>query len=239
MPPNCSNHRPATWKYDRCHSEVRMAHTEDQRLALQLARRIASLALLVLASSSVCGGSRFSADYTVPADTLGSGGGGSASTAYVNAASIGGLGTGSSSWSNYPVLPGYMGQVSAAGAMPSTNVVILQQPIGQVVAARGSLILVVGASGTEPMSYQWLRNGANLLDNDRVAGSQSPSLTIASALASDSGGYRVVVRNPYSSATSAVATVAVTCPTITLSPALLPDATANVPYSQTDRKSVV
>src|ERR1051326_3172202 len=141
MPPNCSNHRPATWKYDRCHSEVRMAHTEDQRLALQLARRIASLALLVLASSSVCGGSRFSADYTVPADTLGSGGGGSASTAYVNAASIGGLGTGSSSWSNYAVLHGYMGQVSAAGARPSTNVVILQQPIGQVVAARGSLIL--------------------------------------------------------------------------------------------------
>lgn len=67
----------------------------------------------------------------------------------------------------------------------------------------------VAVDGSEPIDYQWRKNGAPLSDDDRISGSRTNSLTIDPALVADGGAYDVVVTNGCGSATSAVATLAV------------------------------
>ena len=70
-----------------------------------------------------------------------------------------------------------------------------------------SVPLVVG---TEPLSYQWQHNGANVSDVAGVTGSQTATLKFTAGAVADSGGYRLIVTNTPGSATSAVAQVTVT-----------------------------
>jgi hypothetical protein len=71
-----------------------------------------------------------------------------------------------------------------------------------------SASFIVGVTGTVPLSYQWQWKGTNLTDTSRVSGSQSNTLTIANAQASDAGTYRVTITNAYGS-TSASASLRV------------------------------
>jgi len=73
------------------------------------------------------------------------------------------------------------------------------------------------ASGTLPLYYQWFKAGSPLVDNGRLWGATSNSLTFASALADDAGPYRLVVTNDYGSVTSAPANLTVQVPTAVLS----------------------
>jgi hexosaminidase len=86
---------------------------------------------------------------------------------------------------------------------------IVSQPASQTVSVSNVVAFSVVATSNAPLSYQWLANGADLIDDSRISGSQSNVLTIASALFSDAGPYQVIVGNSYGAVTSAVATLTV------------------------------
>ncbi len=81
---------------------------------------------------------------------------------------------------------------------------ILTQPAGLSLAAGGNVSLAVSATGTAPLTYQWLKEGV------KVTGQTGASLPLNSISAGDAAGYSVVVANSVGSVTSAVAVVTVT-----------------------------
>jgi alpha-tubulin suppressor-like RCC1 family protein len=87
---------------------------------------------------------------------------------------------------------------------------IVTQPVNASAPLAGALQLSAVAAGQSPLSYQWLFNGTNLVDDStHIIGSTTATLTISNALLSDIGNYFLVVTNPLGSATSAVASVTV------------------------------
>ncbi len=89
--------------------------------------------------------------------------------------------------------------VNPAATAPS----ITLQPVSQTVTAGANVSFSVGASGTAPLSYQWMKNSAN------IAGATTATLTLSSVTAADAGGYSVKVSNSAGSVTSSTATLAV------------------------------
>ncbi|HXU80852.1 MAG TPA: PQQ-dependent sugar dehydrogenase [Polyangia bacterium] len=91
--------------------------------------------------------------------------------------------------------------VGAAGQAP----VISQHPASITRAVGQSATFTVSASGSQPLAYQWQRNGSD------IAGATSTSYTIASVATSDDGAaFRVRVSNSLGTATSNSATLTVT-----------------------------
>lgn len=80
---------------------------------------------------------------------------------------------------------------------------ITQQPIGMFVNVGQTASFVVKASGSEPLRFQWRRNGSDL------PGSTASTITIPNAQVEDAGSYDVVVRNEAGTATSVSANLAV------------------------------
>jgi alpha-tubulin suppressor-like RCC1 family protein len=99
--------------------------------------------------------------------------------------------------------------VVPSGVAPS----ITGQPQSRTNIAGTTANFTVTASGTEPLSFQWLKNGTNLANGGNVAGANTPTLTVSNAQTADAGSYTVVVSNAFGSVTSAVATLTVTVPT--------------------------
>ena len=91
------------------------------------------------------------------------------------------------------------------------NVTVLAQPPSVVtppqsltVRAGDAATFTVTATGTAPLSFQWLRNGS------AIAGAQASTYTVSSAVLSDSGAlFSVVVTNAAGSVTSGAATLTV------------------------------
>jgi len=111
---------------------------------------------------------------------------------------------------------------NAGGALTSalaTLVVLVPpsftlQPISQTVIAGNTVSFSASASGTLPLSYQWLFDGTNL------AGATDTNLTLNDVQPSNAGNYTVVAANAGGVLTSAVATLVVLVPpTFTLQPA--------------------
>lgn len=94
--------------------------------------------------------------------------------------------------------PSYLGGPS--GTMSPS---IATQPQSQTVSAGATVTLWVAATGTAPLSYQWLKNGTN------VVGASAATNSIAAAQITDAGHYAVVVANAAGSVTSDVATLSV------------------------------
>lgn len=92
--------------------------------------------------------------------------------------------------------------VSALFIQPVT---ISGQPQNVSVAEQGTANFSVTASGTAPLSYTWRFNGTP------IAGATATNLSITNVLPSSGGAYDVVVSNPYSSRTSTVAFLSVSC----------------------------
>src|ERR1700676_442875 len=104
--------------------------------------------------------------------------------------------------------------VNAASVVPT----ITTQPVSQAVTAGQTATFSVVATGTTPLSYQWLKNGAN------IAGATSSSYTTPATTAADGGStFNVVLSNTAGTATSNAATLTVNAapvaPTITTQPA--------------------
>ena len=98
---------------------------------------------------------------------------------------------------------------------------IVTQPVAVTVNAGNTATFAVGVSGSGPLSYQWLRDGAP------IAGATSAFHSIAQAAAGDAGAYSVRVSNGVGPVTSAAATLTVNAgaagspPAISTQPATL------------------
>src|ERR1700689_569034 len=81
---------------------------------------------------------------------------------------------------------------------------ITGQPSGQSIAVGQSAIFTVAASGTAPLSFQWLKNGA------AISGATQASYIPPPALSTDSGSaFTVTVTNKYGARTSSTASLTV------------------------------
>ena len=65
----------------------------------------------------------------------------------------------------------------------------------------------VTATGTEPLSYQWQKDGVDLTDGGRIKGASTSTLSIAAVQKSDECRYRSVVTNTAGTDTSKPATL--------------------------------
>ncbi len=91
--------------------------------------------------------------------------------------------------------------------------VITQPPQSQTVAAGAGVTFSVTASGSAPLSYQWLFNGKS------ISGQTNATLALAAAQSTNAGKYSVVVGNTGGTATSQAATLTVdNVPVITTQP---------------------
>ncbi|MBS0379828.1 MAG: immunoglobulin domain-containing protein [Proteobacteria bacterium] len=114
------------------------------------------------------------------------------------------------------------GQVGTTGAPTDTGSdavapTITAQPASQTVVSGASVNFTVAATGTEPLSYQWSRNGS------LIEGAVAPTFSTVATDSDDGATYTVVVTNAVGSAQSAAATLTVaatqTAPVITTQPA--------------------
>jgi Leucine-rich repeat (LRR) protein len=93
-------------------------------------------------------------------------------------------------------------------------------PTSQTVIAGSNAVFNVLASGTLPLSYQWLANGTPLSNTGNISGAATATLNVTAAQPNNAAAYAVVITNVAGSLTSsppAVLTVNVP-PSITLLP---------------------
>ncbi len=68
-------------------------------------------------------------------------------------------------------------------------------PVNQFRTLGSTATFTVSATGSA-LTYQWKKDGVALVDNDRIAGANSPTLTLSDLILADSGYYAVIVSNP-------------------------------------------
>lgn len=86
---------------------------------------------------------------------------------------------------------------------------ISQQPQSQSKTPGSLVTLSATATGTAPLSYQWLRNGEPLTNSARISGTTSATLSVSGALTNDNGSYQVQVTNMAGMVTSTAATLTI------------------------------
>ncbi|MGD0743650.1 MAG: immunoglobulin domain-containing protein [Verrucomicrobiota bacterium] len=117
---------------------------------------------------------------------------------------------------------------NVVGSVTSSNAVLLVtnippaitvQPTNQTVGVGTTATLVVSATGTAPLRYQWQTNGVNLVNGGNLSGVTNAILTISNVRTNDSGNYSVIVTNYGGSVTSSVAVLTtLVSPVITVQP---------------------
>ena len=90
----------------------------------------------------------------------------------------------------------------------AVGVSVVNQPEDQSVSINGMLLLTCNVSGSEPISYQWLKDGQRLQDDGRVSGSNDSVLVVDPVEGDDFGGYRCNASNDVDQVQSEVAMVA-------------------------------
>jgi len=98
---------------------------------------------------------------------------------------------------------------SAGKCFTPQSPAIVSQPQSRTVTAGDNVSFSVTASGTPPLSYQWL------FDGDPIVGAISATLALNNAQPSQAGDYSVIVTNLYGSETSATAVLSVVVPPFT------------------------
>lgn len=94
----------------------------------------------------------------------------------------------------------------------SSGPLLLSVPQNMEVVSPSRLDLEVVARGNGQLTYQWQRNGQNLLNGGRVSGARSPVLSINNAEPADSAEYRVIVQGQCMTVVSQPVDVGVYCP---------------------------
>jgi uncharacterized repeat protein (TIGR03803 family) len=83
-----------------------------------------------------------------------------------------------------------------------------------------SVTLSYQGQGSEPLTFQWLRNGTNLEDGGDIVGSLSNTIIISPVFPGDAGQYTLQISNTWSAVTSPATILTVTPPGVSiLSPA--------------------
>ncbi len=117
----------------------------------------------------------------------------------------------------------WVDQVEYAPTGALTAPAITVQPASRNESAGATLVFSVEATGSLPLTYQWLFDGAGLLNGAGASGATTPTLTLANVQPGQAGTYSLVVSNGAGTVTSdgAVLTVgsASTGPVITRQPA--------------------
>jgi hypothetical protein len=85
---------------------------------------------------------------------------------------------------------------------------IVEQPVSQTVPTNSTVAFVVAAAGSDPLSYQWLFNGANL------PGKTDYLLELTNVQAAAAGAYTVAITNGVGSVTSTPAALTVIFPPV-------------------------
>ena len=94
---------------------------------------------------------------------------------------------------------------------------ITAQPASQVALGGANVLLNVAISGARPFSFQWQKNGTNLVDGGNLSGSTSRTLSLANVSLAAAGSYSVIVSNALGSITSTAAQLTVVYPPVFLS----------------------
>src|SRR5581483_2562206 len=91
----------------------------------------------------------------------------------------------------------YSGVVYSLGTtvLPPTAPIITSQPQSQTNEVGAVVAFQVGATGTAPLSYQWLKDASNLSNGAKISGANSNVLTLTNLQTSDTGNYSVIVSN--------------------------------------------
>jgi hypothetical protein len=103
---------------------------------------------------------------------------------------------------------GYVDEICFVPADPT----ILLQPKSVTDYIGRTATFTVTASGNSGLSYQWLKDGTNLLENGSVMGVATNSLAITGFHIYDAGNYTVLVTNSSGTLTSQVAVLTVLLP---------------------------
>jgi uncharacterized repeat protein (TIGR03803 family) len=82
---------------------------------------------------------------------------------------------------------------------------ITSQPASQSVYVGDNVLLSMAVFGAHPFSYQWQKNGTNLVDGSNLSGSTNRVLSLANVTPNDGGSYSVLVSNPAGATNSASA----------------------------------
>ena len=77
-----------------------------------------------------------------------------------------------------------------ATVVVNVPITLVSEPKDRMVPTEASVTFEVEATGTEPLTYQWLKNG------EPVAGATASTFIIGGVSLDDSGGYQVLVTNP-------------------------------------------
>jgi hypothetical protein len=112
--------------------------------------------------------------------------------------------------------------VNGYGSVTSSNATltvvalpaIATQPADRTNNAGTTATFSVVASNLSPLSYQWRKDGTNLVNAGRISGATNSTLTITSVSDSDAAVYSVTVTNLAGSATSSNATLTVIDPPV-------------------------
>ncbi len=79
---------------------------------------------------------------------------------------------------------------------------ITNAPVDRYAVAGSNAVFNVGALGQAPLTYQWMRDGTNLINGAKFSGVTTSNLTILSAQVADEGVYSVIVSNAAGTASS-------------------------------------
>ena len=130
--------------------------------------------------------------------------------------------TGADSGAYTVVVSSPFGAVTSAVAnLMVVDPYITSQPVGSTNPAGTQVSFSVSALGSPPLSYQWFRNGTNLVAGTNVSGAGASTLTLSNVVGGESGAYTAIVSDPYGHAISAAANLVVIDPFITNQPASL------------------
>ena len=112
------------------------------------------------------------------------------------------------------VVTNVAGTTNSAPATLSVSVppVITAQPAAQGVFVGANVNFTVAATGTQPLGYQWLRNGAPMSDGGNISGSATATLSLTNVQTSNAANYSVTVTNVAGTTNSASAGLAVSVP---------------------------
>ncbi len=129
-------------------------------------------------------------------------------------------------------------QIQAVQGVVSPPIITIQ-PTASLVFPGQAPKLTVTAAGTLPLSYNWTRNGTNLVDGGNISGSSSNILTITGVSAADVfTNYSVIITNVAGAITSSVASIALTSPSDAYESAVVADAPfAFYTFSETNDSS--
>jgi hypothetical protein len=108
-------------------------------------------------------------------------------------------GTGSFTDTNPPTSQAFYRLISAQPQPP----VIIQQPVSRTNLLGTVATFALGAGGDSPLTYQWRKNGTNLL------GATSSNLSLTNVQFANAGSYDAILANSFGSVTSQLATLTV------------------------------